>query len=68
MDRLHYQQHRDLIAGLAEKHEVPLALVESLLELEQSFVNLRQAGAKDLLRQRVTELMNQALLARATTG
>ncbi len=64
---MHYHEHRDLIANLAEKHSVPLTLVESLLELEQSFVNLRQAGARDLLRQRVAELMDQALQDSAET-
>ena len=58
---MRYEDHRELIAEVANANGVPVGLIEELLRLEPDFANLGQPGARARLRAQVAVIIDEAL-------
>lgn len=65
---MRYEDHRELIAEIANANGVPLATIEELLGLESRYVNLGQPNARRQLQSEVAEILDRAIRASAKDG
>ena len=56
-----FEEHIDLIREIAENNEVPVELIQQVLELEPEFRNLHAWGARPALRRALAALVDDAL-------
>jgi hypothetical protein len=57
---LRYEEHRELIAEIADGNGVPLATIEELLALEPRYLNLGQPNARRQLQSEVADILGRA--------
>ena len=57
---MQFEEHGDLIRGIAENNGVPVQLIRQILELEPRYRNLHAWGARSALQRALVELVDAA--------